>query len=334
MLACAPELGCVHSGGVPAARRHPNCAARIDGRPGRRVGVPHRCGHRTDPHRPTYKRCSTGTRPVEPTQPSTPFSLRHRAARTTPPATACQAGDGANWRAIAAASRRPRFPVAATENPLSSSTRRGTTGKPKGSSANNGGHAVGAAVDIACTSIHDPERKCIWAVLDVGWPWLAISYMSTGRFLLGATTVLYEGKPVGHHRRQGDRSGGRGRPSTGRLKALFTAPTAMPRNQEGRPRRHAPRPLRPVAACATCSSRRATRSPAALPTGAQRLGIPVIDQLVADRERDGHRAARWHRGLPVKPALRRCPCRGYGQSASFGAPTAPSATQARRVRSA
>lgn len=97
----------------------------------------------------------------------------------------------------------------------------GTTGKPKGIVRDNGGHAV--ALLWSMRHIYDTHPGDVyWAASDVGWV-VGHSYIVYGPLMLGATTVLYEGKPVGT-------------PDAGafwrvaaehRVKAMFTAPTAI-----------------------------------------------------------------------------------------------------------
>ena len=111
-------------------------------------------------------------------------------------------------------------PVAATD-PLYVLYTSGTTGKPKGIVRDNGGHAV--ALLWSMRHIYDIEAGDVfWAASDVGWV-VGHSYIVYAPLLAGATTVLYEGKPVGT-------------PDPGafwrvaaehRVKALFTAPTAI-----------------------------------------------------------------------------------------------------------
>ena len=111
-------------------------------------------------------------------------------------------------------------PVAATD-PLYVLYTSGTTGKPKGIVRDNGGHAV--ALQWTMRYIYDiSPGDVFWAASDVGWV-VGHSYIVYGPLLAGATTVLYEGKPVGtpdpgaFWRMINDYS----------INALFTAPTAL-----------------------------------------------------------------------------------------------------------
>ncbi|MGK2868172.1 MAG: propionyl-CoA synthetase [Mycobacterium sp.] len=111
-------------------------------------------------------------------------------------------------------------PVAATD-PLYVLYTSGTTGKPKGVVRDNGGHAV--ALLWSMRHIYDVgPGDVFWAASDVGWV-VGHSYIVYAPLLVGATTVLYEGKPVGT-------------PDPGAfwrvvsdhgVKVLFTAPTAI-----------------------------------------------------------------------------------------------------------
>ena len=97
----------------------------------------------------------------------------------------------------------------------------GTTGKPKGVVRDNGGHAVALAWSMEnIFDIHAGD--VMFTASDVGWV-VGHSYIVYGPLLVGATTVMYEGKPVGT-------------PDAGafwrlvaehRVNAIFTAPTAF-----------------------------------------------------------------------------------------------------------
>jgi propionyl-CoA synthetase len=97
----------------------------------------------------------------------------------------------------------------------------GTTGRPKGIVRDNGGHAVAMAWSLP--NVYDIHPGQVWwAASDVGWV-VGHSYIVYAPLICGATTVLYEGKPVGT-------------PDAGAfwrviaehgVEALFTAPTAI-----------------------------------------------------------------------------------------------------------
>lgn len=97
----------------------------------------------------------------------------------------------------------------------------GTTGQPKGVVRHTAGHTV--ALNWTMKNIYNIEAGDVfWAASDVGWV-VGHSYICYGPLLKGATTIVFEGKPVGT-------------PDAGtfwrviaenKVKSFFTAPTAL-----------------------------------------------------------------------------------------------------------
>ncbi len=138
-----------------------------------------------------------------------------------PQATAAMGADDVDWaEAMATASPADPVPVASTA-PLYVLYTSGTTGKPKGVVRDCGGYATALAWTM--TNVYDVgPGQTIFTASDVGWV-VGHSYIVYGPLLAGATTILYEGKPVGT-------------PDAGQfwrvvaeygVRSLFTAPTAF-----------------------------------------------------------------------------------------------------------
>jgi len=85
-------------------------------------------------------------------------------------------------------------PVAATD-PLYILYTSGTTGRPKGVVRDNGGHMV--ALEWSMQNLYGvAPGETWWCGSDIGWV-VGHSYIVYGPLLHGATSVMYEGKPVG-----------------------------------------------------------------------------------------------------------------------------------------
>ncbi|GFS07733.1 propionyl-CoA synthetase [Elysia marginata] len=97
----------------------------------------------------------------------------------------------------------------------------GTTGLPKGVVRPSGGHAV--ALNWSMPNIYNMYPGAVWwAASDLGWV-VGHSYIAYAPLLIGATSVIYEGKPVGT-------------PNSGaffrvlqqhKIQGMFLAPTAL-----------------------------------------------------------------------------------------------------------
>jgi len=212
MLACA-RIGAVHSvvfGGFAAHE----LATRIDdAKP--RVILSASCGievNRIIPYKPLLDAAIAEAR----TKPEYCVILQRPMCHAE-----MAAGRDHDWHELAAAARPVDcVPVPATD-PLYILYTSGTTGVPKGVVRDNGGHAV--ALHWSLRNIYGVKPdEVFWTASDVGWV-VGHSYIVYAPLLVGCTTVMYEGKPVGT-------------PDAGafwrvieqhRVGVFFTAPTAF-----------------------------------------------------------------------------------------------------------
>jgi propionyl-CoA synthetase len=174
------------------------------------------------------------------------------------------------WRDVVA-DAEPVGPVAVlATDPLYILYTSGTTAKPKGVVRDNGGHAV--ALRWSMANVYDVGPGDVWwTASDVGWV-VGHSYIVYAPLLAGATTVLYEGKPVGT-------------PDAGafwrviadyNVSALFTAPTAFRAIKKEDPRGELLASY-DVSSLRTLFLAGERLDPDTWEWATERLGIPVID---------------------------------------------------------
>jgi propionyl-CoA synthetase len=218
-------------------------------------------------------------------------------------------------------------PVEATD-PLYILYTSGTTGKPKGIVRDNGGHAVALAWSMQAIYQTAPG-DVFWAASDVGWV-VGHSYIVYAPLLIGATTIMYEGKPVGT-------------PDAGafwrviedyRVNALFTAPTAFRAIKKEDPQAQYLRTY-DVSSMHTLFLAGERLDPDTYAWAGQVLGIPVVDHWW--QTETGWAVCASPRGLedlPIKPGSPSLPVPGYDVQVldEFGEPLGPGAEGAICIR--
>ncbi len=132
-----------------------------------------------------------------------------------------QPGRDHDWSAVVRSADAVGCVAVEATHPLYILYTSGTTGQPKGIVRDNGGHAV--ALKWTMKNFYNCEPgEPFWAASDVGWV-VGHSYIVYAPLLHGATTVVFEGKPVGT-------------PDPGtfwrvinqhKIPTMFTAPTAF-----------------------------------------------------------------------------------------------------------
>ncbi|MGJ9404014.1 AMP-binding protein [Arthrobacter sp. KK5.5] len=210
-----------------------------------------------------------------------------------------------DWEALARTARPAAAVDVDSTHPLYILYTSGTTGAPKGVVRDTGGYAV--AMSWSMENIYGVRAgDTMLTASDVGWV-VGHSYIVYGPLIAGATTVLYEGKPVGT-------------PDAGafwrlvddhRVKVLFTAPTALRAIRKADPEAE-------LLAAHDTSSLRALfvagerLDPDTYGWATAVLGVPVVDNWWQTETGWPIAASPWGlEELPLKPGSPSFPVPGY-----------------------
>ena len=179
------------------------------------------------------------------------------------------AGRDVDWDAALAKAAPADCAVVSADHPLYILYTSGTTGVPKGVVRDTGGYAVALAWSMR-NVFGVAAGEAMWTASDIGWV-VGHSYIVYGPLLAGATTILYEGKPVGT-------------PDAGAfwrvlrehdVNIFFTAPTAVRAIRKEDPELALMGERPPALKAVFLAGERA--DPGTLEWLSAKLGLPVID---------------------------------------------------------
>ncbi len=297
MLACA-RIGAVHSvvfGGFAPAE----LAVRIDDARSK-VVVTASCG--IEPTRVVeYKPLLDEALRRAEHEPETTVVVQREQARAE------MGPKDVEWRTLMTPNAVPPAGCVAVEatDPLYILYTSGTTGRPKGIVRDSGGYAVALTWSMKAIYGVGPG-DVMFTASDVGWV-VGHSYIVYGPLLAGATTVLYEGKPIGT-------------PDAGAfwrvveehsVNAIFTAPTAFRAIRRADPDAEL-LAGRDISSLKTLFLAGERLDPDTYRWASEKLGVPVVDNWW--QTETGWPICANPRGLddlPIKPGSPSVPIPGY-----------------------